>query len=42
MALEMNGCEFRGMIDDVRIYNRILSPDEIKRLYGSVLNVEMA
>ncbi len=25
---------FNGMIDDVRIYNRALSPDEIKRLYN--------
>jgi hypothetical protein len=25
---------FRGLIDDVRIYNRVLSPDEIKRLYN--------
>ena len=24
---------FNGLIDDVRIYNRALSPDEIKRLY---------
>ena len=24
---------FDGLIDDVRIYNRVLSPDEIKRLY---------
>jgi len=24
----------KGLIDDVRIYNRILSPDEIKRLYN--------
>jgi len=24
-----------GLIDDVRIYNRALSPDEIKRLYQS-------
>ena len=23
-----------GLIDDVRIYNRALSPDEIKRLYN--------
>lgn len=25
---------FNGTIDDVRIYNRVLSPDEIKRLYN--------
>ncbi len=27
------GKEFNGAIDDVRIYNRVLSADEIKRLY---------
>ena len=26
--------EFRGLIDDVRVYNRALTPDEIKRLYN--------
>jgi hypothetical protein len=26
--------KFRGLIDDVRVYNRILSADEIKRLYN--------
>ncbi|OGF67898.1 hypothetical protein A2433_00615 [Candidatus Giovannonibacteria bacterium RIFOXYC1_FULL_48_8] len=33
--------EFTGLIDDVRIYNRELSPDEIKRLYriGATLKV---
>jgi hypothetical protein len=25
---------FDGLIHDVRIYNRVLSPDEIKRLYN--------
>jgi len=25
---------FNGLIDEVRIYNRALSPDEIKRLYN--------
>jgi len=25
---------FKGLIDDVRIYNRVLSKDEIKRLYN--------
>ena len=25
---------FNGLIDDVRIYNRALSPDEIRRLYN--------
>ena len=25
---------FPGLIDDVRIYNRALSPDEVKRLYN--------
>jgi hypothetical protein len=28
-----DGNTFNGLIDDVRIYNRALSPDEIKRLY---------
>src|SRR3989344_5328974 len=28
------GFKFNGLIDDVRIYNRALSPDEIKRLYN--------
>ena len=29
-----NFSRFKGLIDDVRIYNRALSPDEIKRLYN--------
>ncbi len=29
-----NVSSFNGQIDDVRIYNRALSPDEIKRLYA--------
>jgi len=29
-----NAVYFPGLIDDVRIYNRALSPDEIKRLYN--------
>ena len=28
------GAGMNGSLDDVRIYNRILSPDEIKRLYN--------
>jgi hypothetical protein len=24
----------RGVCDDIRVYNRVLSPDEIKRLYN--------
>lgn len=28
------GFYFNGLIDDVRIYNRVLSADEIKRLYN--------
>jgi len=31
---ESQGQGFNGLIDDVRIYNRALSPDEIKRLYN--------
>ena len=27
-------CMFNGFIDDVRVYNRALSPDEVKRLYN--------
>ena len=34
-ALQSGGNEFGGTIDDVRIYNRVLSPDEIKRLYNT-------
>ena len=30
----VNGRYFNGLIDDVRIYNRTLSPDEIRRLYN--------
>jgi hypothetical protein len=30
----VSGRPFTGLIDDVRIYNRTLSPDEIKRLYS--------
>jgi hypothetical protein len=26
--------DFSGLLDDVRVYNRILSADEIKRLYN--------
>jgi len=35
---------FSGEIDDVRIYNRVLSPDEIKRLYkiGATLKLGVA
>ena len=29
-----NWAEYNGLIDDVRIYNRVLSGDEIKRLYN--------
>ncbi len=29
-----DGRYFSGLIDEVRIYNRALSPDEIKRLYN--------
>ena len=35
---------YNGLIDDVRIYNRVLSPDEIKRLYniGSTFKINKA
>ena len=35
---------FQGIIDEVRVYNRILSPDEIKRLYkvGATFKVGVA
>ena len=32
-AFDPPGNEFNGLIDDVRVYNRALSSDEIKRLY---------
>ena len=35
IGLNNNGVSpFNGLIDDVRVYNRILTTDEIKRLYN--------
>jgi hypothetical protein len=36
-----NAHNFKGVLDDIRIYNRALSPEEIKSLYKSQTGIEV-
>jgi len=36
LEAELNGYYFNGIIDDIRIYNRVLSEDEIKEIYEKI------